>query len=107
MVIGPLHTPRLGGNVEKSSLTPSQVAIYLGISLDTRVGLAYPSEKRDRTMALHLGDFLAGQGQPALLWLRLLRHLASLEKLVPYGRLRIRPIQFQLRSEWSQSRDHL
>ena len=33
-------------NVEKSSLTPSQVAIYLGISLDTRVGLAYPSERR-------------------------------------------------------------
>ena len=34
------------------------------------------------------------------------RHLASLEKLVPYGRLRIRSIQFQLRSGWSQTRDH-
>ena len=52
------------------------------------------------------GDFLAGQAQPALLWSRLLGHLASLEKLVPYGRLRIQPIQFQLRSGWSQTRDH-
>ena len=93
-------------NVEKSSLTPSQVAIYLGISLDTRVGLAYPSERRIERWLSISGDFLAGQAGPALLWLRLLGHLASLEKLVPYGRLRIRPIQFQLRSEWSQSRDH-
>ena len=93
-------------NVEKSSLTPSQVAIYLGISLDTRVGLAYPSERRIERWLSISEDFLAGQAQPALLWLRLLGHLVSLEKLVPYGRLRIRPIQFQLRSGWSQVRDH-
>ena len=93
-------------NVEKSSLTPSHVAIYLGISLDTRVGLAYPSERRIERWLSISGDFLAGQAQPALLWLRLLGHLASIEKLVPYGRLRIRPIQFQLRSGWSQTRDH-
>ena len=93
-------------NVEKSSLTPSQMATYSGISLDTRVGHTYPSTRRIERWLSISGDFLAGQAQPALLWLRLLGHLASLEKLVPYGRLRIRPIQFQLRSEWSQSRDH-
>ena len=54
-------------------------------------------------MALHLGGFPSGAGW---LWLRLLGHLASLENLVPYGRLRIRPIQFQLRSGWPQTRDH-
>ena len=95
-------------NVEKSSLTPSHVdsTFYLGISLDTSVGLAYPSERRIERWLSISEDFLAGQAQPALLWLRLLGHLASLEKLVPYGRLRIRPIQFQLRSGWSQTRDH-
>ena len=93
-------------NVEKSSLTPSHVAIFLGFSLDTRVGLAYPSERRIERWLSISEDLLAGQAQPALLWLRLLGHLASLEKLVPYGRLRIRPIQFQLRSGWSQTRDH-
>ena len=106
MVIGPLRTPSWMVNVEKSCLTPSQVAIYLGISLDTRVGLAYPSERRIERWLSISEEFLAGQAQPALLWLRLLGHLASLEKLVPYGRLRIQPIQFQLRSGWSQTRDH-
>ena len=92
--------------MEKSSLTPSHVAIFLGFSLDTRVGLAYPSERRIERWLSISEDLLAGQAQPALLWLRLLGHLAFLEKLVPYGRLRIRPIQFQLRSGWSQTRDH-
>ena len=59
-------------NVEKSSMTPSQVAIYLGILLDTRVGLAYPSERRIERWLSISEDFLAGQAQPALLWLRLL-----------------------------------
>ena len=69
MVIGSLHTPRLGGNVEKSSLTPSHVAIFLGFSLDTRVGLAYPSERRIERWLSISEDLLAGQAQPALLWL--------------------------------------
>ena len=90
-------------NVKKSSLTPSQVATYLGILLDTRVGLAYPSERRIERWLSISGDFLAGQAQPALLWLRLLGHLASLEKLVPYGRLRIRLIHFQLSDQRSSS----
>ena len=89
-----------------TSQSPSKraMAIYLGISLDTRVGLAYPSERRIERWLSISGDFLAWQAQPALLWLRLLGHLASLEKLVPYGRLRMRPIQFQFRSGWSQTR---
>ena len=33
-------------NVGKSNFTPSQVANYLGISVDTRVGLAYHSKRR-------------------------------------------------------------
>ena len=32
-------------------------------------------------------------------------HLVSLEKLVPYGRIHIRPIQWQLRLHWAQSRE--
>ena len=58
-------------NVEKSSLTPSHVAIFLGFSLDTRVGLAYPSERRIERWLSISEDLLAGQAQPALLWLRL------------------------------------
>ena len=53
-------------NVEKSSLTPSQVASYLGISLDNRAGLTYPSERMIERWLSISGDFLAGQAQPAL-----------------------------------------
>ena len=52
-------------NVEKSNLTPSQVTNYLGISLETRVGLAYPSERRIERWLSISDDFLAGQAQPA------------------------------------------
>ena len=69
-------------NVEKSSLTPSHVAIFLGFSLDTRVGLAYPSERRIERLLSISEDLLAGQAQPALLWLRLLGHLASPREVV-------------------------
>ena len=92
-------------NEKKSDLTPSQVATYLGMSFDTRIGLAYPASKRiDRWLSL-AKEFIAKQAQPAQLWARVLGHLASLEKLVPYGRVRLRPLQLQLRLNWSQRTD--
>jgi len=92
-------------NEKKSDMIPSQVATYLGMSIDTRIGLAYPAVHRiDRWLAI-AKDFIARQAQPAQLWRRVLGHLASLEKLVPYGRFRIRPIQLQLRLNWSQATD--
>ena len=36
--------------------------------------------------------FIAQRSPPAALWLQVLGHLVSLEKLVPYGRVRIRPL---------------
>ena len=49
--------------------------------------------------------FTAQQSPPAVQWLQVLGHLVSLEKLVPYGRIHIRPIQWQLRLQWSQSKE--
>ena len=49
--------------------------------------------------------FTAQQSPPAVQWLQVLGHLVSLEKLVPYGRIRIHPIQWQLRLHWSQSKE--
>ena len=106
MVIGPLHTPRLGvkcGEVKPDSFTCSH---FLGIFARYQSRPRLPLREEDRTMALHLGGSPSGTGPACLLWLRLLGHLAFLEKLVCYGRLRIRPIQFQLRSGWFQNRDH-
>ena len=49
-------------NVEKSSLTPSQVAIYLGISFDIRVGLIYLSARRIERWLSISGEFPSGAG---------------------------------------------
>ena len=92
-------------NLEKSDLIPSQVSTYLGIELDTSVGLARPSLKRLTNWLSVAEEFTAQQSPPAVQWLQVLGHLVSLEKLVPYGRIRIRPIQWQLRLQWNQSKE--
>ena len=52
---------------------------------------------------LSLADgFTAQQLPPAVQWLQGLGHLVSLEKLMPYGRIRIRPLQWQLGLHWNQ-----
>ena len=99
------ETSGTGDHIEKSDLIPSQVATYLGIELDTLVGLARPSHKRLTNWLSVAEGFTAQQSPAAVQWLQVLGHLVSLEKLVPYGRIRIRPIQWQLRLHWSQSKE--
>ena len=86
-------------NLEKSDLIPSQVATYLGIEVDTLLGLAKPSHKR-------VTNWISiAEGFNIHHWLQVLGHTVSLEKLVPYGQIRICPIQWQLRINWSQFRE--
>ena len=94
-------------NLEKSDLIPSQKAIYLGIELDSLAGLARPSDKRVAKWISIAEGFIAQRSPPAALWLQVLGHLVSLDKLVPYGRVRIRPLQWQLKQHWNQKLDHL
>ena len=89
----------------RERVIPSQVSTYLGIELDTSVGLARPSLKRLTNWLSVAEGFTAQQSPPAVQWLQVLGHLVSLEKLVPYGRIRIRPIQWQLRLQWNQSKE--
>jgi hypothetical protein len=93
-------------NRAKSDLTPSQSATYLGMKFDTRIGLAYPSDKRVEKWVSFAKGFMTRRAQPARSWQRLLGLLCSLEKLVPYGRARIRAVQQQLSLNWNQSSDH-
>ena len=41
--------------------------------------------------------FIAQRSPLAALWIQVLGHLVSLEKLVPYGWFHIRPLQWQLK----------
>ena len=94
-------------NHEKSDLIPSQSLVYLGILIDTKKGTARPSDKRLEKWRILVEGVLAISAPRAYQWLSVLGHLVSLEKLVPYGRLRIRPLQWQLRQHWSQATQSL
>ena len=90
-------------NLSKSSLTPSQVSTYLGMTIDSIQGKAFPSEERIGNLLSLVGKFLAIRAPPAEMWQQLLGHLASLTQVVPGGRIRMRRLQRQLRLCWSQA----
>ena len=51
------------------------------------------------------GELLYHGLPPARLWQVILGHLASLERLVPHGRLRMRSLQWHLKAHWSPESD--
>ena len=87
-------------NLEKSTLTPSQVATYLGVRIDSGALRASPVPLRIERFFSIVEEFLSSELQPAKSWRILLGHLASLIALVPGGRLRMRSLQLALRSSW-------
>ena len=89
-------------NLPKSDLTPAQLIQYIGILFDLVAGTARPADHRIRAFLALAQRFLQHQPQPAQEWQRVLGHMTSLEKLVPRGRLHMRPVQLRLRDRWSQ-----
>lgn len=93
-------------NKEKSDLEPKQQVKYLGMWIDSQVVRAFPTEARIDNLRMVVRSFLSSPSPRAKEWQVLLGHLSSLEKLVPHGRLRMRPLQLELRSKWSRSDSH-
>ena len=91
-------------NREKSELEPSQRSTYLGMLIDSVQGKAFPTDVRLSNLKDLAAVFLREEELPARDWQVLLGHMSSLERLVPLGRLRMRPIQWQLKSCWSAAR---
>ena len=92
-------------NEKKSDLVPSQSAKYLGMTIDTGAGKVFPSLARVEKFLTVAERFCSMQSPPAQLWQVILGHLASLERLVPHGRLRMRSLQWHLKSQWSPESD--
>ena len=87
-------------NKEKSSLIPSQEAIYLGMKIDSMTLRASPTITRQENLLSLIEEFLSSREQQASLWRRLLGHLSSMTQLIPGGRLRMRALQTNLRDQW-------
>ena len=86
-------------------LVPSQSAKYLGMTIDTGASKVFPSLARVEKFLAVAERFCSMQSPPAQLWQVILGHLASLERLVPHGRLRMRSLQWHLKSQWSPESD--
>ena len=99
------HTLGIVINEKKSDLVPSQSAKYLGMTIDTSAGKVFPSLARVEKFLSVAERFCSMQSPPAQLWQVILGHLVSLERLVPHGRLRMRSLQWHLKTQWSHESD--
>ena len=92
-------------NEEKSNLVPSQTANYLGMTIDTKATWIFPSHVYVEKFLSVAETFCVVSAPQAQLWQAVLGHLASLEKLVPHSRLRMRSLQWHLKTHWSPKSD--
>ena len=92
-------------NEKKSDLVPSQAAKYLGMTIDTEAGKVFPYLARVEKFLTVAESFCTMDAPPTQLWQVILGHLASLEQLVPHGRLRMRTLQWHLKAHWSPESD--
>ena len=99
------HSLGIVVNTEKSDLSPSRSVEYLGMIIDTVSARAFPTEARIQKFLSLARKFLAQPSPPARRWQVLLGHMSSLEKLVPRARLRMRSLQWHLKSNWSTEID--
>ena len=100
-----LSHPRDCDKQKKSDLVPSQTAKYLGMTIDTEAGKVFPSLARVEKFLTVAESFCTMDAPPAQLWQVILGHLASLERLVPHGRLRMHTLQWHLKAHWSNESD--
>ena len=91
-------------NLQKSELVPAQRFVFVGYQYDTPRGLVFPTDERVGKIRALLSRFLL-HSQTAQTWQCMLGLLAATEKLVPFGRLHMRELQIDLRSQWSAARD--
>ena len=80
-------------NLEKSSLTPTQLPPYLGAVLDIPNLLARPMDHRILSLQSLIQEFLRFPFATVELWQKFLGRLASFTDLIPQCRLLMRPLQ--------------
>ena len=83
-------------NLEKSSLKPTQRITYLGADLDFARGLVFPSMDRVTSLVRCARSLLRLTIVEVRLVLRMLGLMCSMIDVLPYCRLRMRPLQRHL-----------
>ena len=92
-------------NEEKSNLVPSQSANCLGMTIDTGAARIFLSLARVEKFLSVAETFCTLSVPPTQLRQVVLGLLASLERLVPHSQLRMRSLQWHLKTHWSPESD--
>lgn len=87
-------------NLEKSELVPTQIFSFLGYMFDLLRGVVYPTEARFQNLLKELTPLLTCPSSTPRHVMRILGLMACMEKLVPQGRLHMRPLQLELKRLW-------
>ena len=92
-------------NWEKSDLTPKQDYVFLGYRFENLSHRVFPPEDRIQSILKLVHTFLSSSALSARVWASLIGLLGSVDKIIPGGRLKIRPLQIHMMSQWSQVLD--
>ena len=90
---------------DKREVRSRLLANYLGMTIDTGAARIFPSHARVEKFLSVTETFCTMSAPPAQLWQVVLGHLASLERLVPHSRFRMRSLQWHLKTHWSPESD--
>ena len=94
-------------STEKSSIVPSQDMAFVGMQLRTKDGVASPTRDRVDKLLRIVRRLHASRVVTAHQLLILLGIMVSVIDIVPWARLRLRPIQLYLLALWKPNRDPL
>jgi len=90
-------------NFPKSLLEPTQRFEFLGEKYDLTTSTVYPTQKRLEKIKEKTSSFINSQTKTVRQWMSLTGLLQSTTSQVDMSRLRIRPLQWRLKTKWSWS----
>ena len=95
-------------NLKKSDLTPVQDLVYIGGRFRTDLTWIFLLNNRKDALISCVRSFCqAGSYKPAHQFLRLLGLMVATLLVVPYAHLRMRPLQWYLKSRWTSPRGRM
>ena len=92
-------------NLEKSELVPQQVFAFVGIQYHLISFTAHPTLENWIKVVRAAQSLTQASSLPAVAWQSVIGILQGQSHLVPFGRLHVRPLQWNLSRFWNQFRD--
>ena len=91
-------------NFQKSELVPKQQIVFLGGMYNLRSYTVSVTEENKQKLSDGIKPFFENKNMVARKWLSVIGLMSSQEKYTPYGRLRLRYVQWALKDQWSPAR---